>query len=203
MKKHNSLTLPPSTSAVRFRVLDVKGDMAQVEVGVDYSKAEIPSRAYYADFCDVVKDRLGYTLMFGKLIPGTTALRTKIEIAFPEEMFVRHLWASSRKFHLTVEKLAQSAKLVPLGKVQDTDKVQTFGSNNVLMAAWSQESVMDFYYVSPRDLQGMMTKTANTAYVEPVVRVVMGTALIYEFLEKCDAILPLEVRDAVSAETNP
>jgi len=156
-----------------------------MEMGFDYSKAEVPDRAYYSDFCDVIKDRLGYTLIFGKLVPGAARLRTKIEIAFPEEMFVRQIWGGSRQFHKLLIPIAAKATLAPLGSVEDTDKVQTFRANNVFMGAFGEESVQDYYYLSPRDMNDATQKMRQgNVTLEPVVRVAMGTVLMFEFLEK-------------------
>jgi hypothetical protein len=56
---------------------------ALLQIVVDHSKAEVPQRAYYADFCHIVFNRVGgLSLFFGKLIPGTAQLRTKVEIVF-------------------------------------------------------------------------------------------------------------------------
>jgi hypothetical protein len=56
MKKHGALAVP-SKSPLLFRVVKSDAHSALVELGVDYSKAQVPDRAYYADYCDVVKDR--------------------------------------------------------------------------------------------------------------------------------------------------
>ena len=48
---------------------------------------------------------------------------------------------------------------------------------------------MDFYYISPRDVHFLKLKQISAATLEPVVRVVMDTALVYEFLEKCRSFI--------------
>lgn len=197
MKKHGSLVVPSKTGAVQFRVISSDANGAVVEMGFDYSKADVPDRAYYSDYCDVVKDRFGYTLVFGKLIPGTSRLRTKIEISFPEDMFGRQLWGGSREFHKVIQKIADKLKLDSIAKVEDTDKVQTFRANNVFMGAWGEESVMDFYYISPKDMHALTRSSRADVTLEPVVRVAMGTALMLEFLEKCGALVPESLPDAV------
>ena len=191
MKKHGTLTVP-SKSPLRLRVQQMNAESAVVEMGVDYSLADVPERAYYADYCDVVKDRQGFTLIFGKLVPGTSKLRTKIEISFPEEMFVRQLWGNSRDFQKIVERLAVNSKVEPIQDVADTDKVQTFRSNNVFMGVWGEESVMDYYYISPKDMHSVMQNPQHAADVtlEPVVRVAIGTGLMLEFLNKCGNFVP-------------
>ena len=155
------------------------------ELQFDYSRAKVPDRFYYADYCHVQEGRAVFSLFFGKVITGTPKLRTKVEVVFPREMFVRQLWRSSREFHERIRPDAEKLKLPPLENIEDTDKIQTFSSNNVFMGKWGEESVMDFFYLSPRDLHfARMGKQGNVA-LEPVVRIVLSTPLLFEFLEKC------------------
>lgn len=156
-----------------------------MELGVDYTKAEVPERFYYADYCDVQPSRSGYSLIFAKLALGNSKLRTKIEVIFPKVMFVRQLWGISRSFEETVRQATKSEDFPAIGKVEDTEKVQTFRSNNVFMGMWGEESLMDFYYLSPRDIHFARQKQTQEVGLEPVVRVIMPTALMVEFLEKC------------------
>jgi hypothetical protein len=174
-------------SGVRLKLLEVGQGHSVMEIGIDYSKVDPPERSYYADYSLLEKGRFGYSLTFGKFMPGTTRLRTKIEISFPAEMFVKQLWGTSRDFHKTVEELVQKMGFSPspVTLEEDTDKVQTFRSNNVFMGVWGEEAVIDFYYMSPRDIYYIRTKKATDVELQPVVRVAMPTQLIYEFLEQC------------------
>lgn len=173
------------TSPLVLRVLKSEGNQALVEVGINYSLAEVPQRAYYADYCDVLRARVGFSLFFGKLIPGTDRLRTKIEVAFPSDMFRIQLWGSTRILHQAIKQVAERQGLGPIGQIEDTDKVQTFRSNNVFVGTWGDEAVCDFYYISARDLYILQTNSRWQANLEPVVRIVMATSLLFEFLEKC------------------
>jgi len=67
----------------------------------------------------------------------------------------------------------------------DTDKVQTFSANNVFMATGAEEAILDFYYISPADLSFFGQGKKTEISLQPVVRVVLATGLIFEFLEKC------------------
>jgi len=201
-RQHDSLALP-SKGPVTFRVISSTPEGALVELGINYEKTAVPDRAYYSDYCNVVKDRFGFTLIFGKLSPGTNVLRTKIEIAFPSDMFVRQLWGTSREFHRVVRQIVEKLeKSSPIEKVQDTDKVQTFRANNVFMGTWTEESVMDFYYISPRDMHSLANSRSvpQDVTVEPIVRVAMGTALILEFLDKTGTLVPENALEIATRE---
>lgn len=170
---------------VHFRAKRLADDVMAIEMGVDYEKAPVPERFYYADMCDVVKDRVGLSLQFGKLIPGTSQLRTKVEIGFPEDQFVRQLWRSSRSFHETVRRIVNGVLPPEIMKLGVTDKVQALRSNNVFMAVIGNEAVMDFYYISPGDIHYVQAQKKHEVQLEPVIRIMLGTAVLYEFLEKC------------------
>ncbi len=187
-----SLAVPRPTGLgpLQVRVVSSDSQSLTVELGVDYSKAQVPEHAYYADYCDVRKARIGVSLTFGKLEPGTNRLRTKIEIAFPEHLFALQLWQASRAFEETVRKLVGEKKLTPIKVEGDAGKVQTFRSNNAFMGTWGDDAVLDFYYISPRDMHEVLaTRQKTTADLQPVVRVAMDTALMLEFLEKCEPIV--------------
>ncbi len=53
------------------------------------------------------------------------------------------------------------------------------------MGVWGEDAVLDFYFISPRDMHYFMTQNLSNISLEPVIRVVEGTALLAEFLEKC------------------
>jgi hypothetical protein len=170
---------------VRLRVSKSDKDTLYLELGVDYERAEVPQRFYYADYCNVLQGRVGLSFIFGKLVPGTSELRTKVEITFPEQLFVRQLWQSSRHLHETTRKLVGDRLLPPVDTVTDTDKVQSFRSNNVFMAVLGDEAVMDFYYISPGDIHFVSAQKRTDVNLDPVIRVVLATAVLFEFLEKC------------------
>ena len=208
MSKRNNIgsarTLQASGgSALKVRFLQTDEHQAVCEFMVDYRQAAVPERFYSADYCDVQRARSGFGLLFGKLIIGTSKLRTKIEIDFPQDMFVRQLWASSKDFYKTVQTIADKMHLPPVTDLEETDKVQTFRANNVFMGVWGEEGVIDFYYISPRDMHFAQFQQRGDAGLEPVIRVLMSAALLFEFLEKCRhqiesfpeiQVSPMEVR---------
>ncbi len=164
----------------------VSPDTAAVEMSVDYRLAPIPDRAYYADYSNVQQSRFGLTLSFGKLASDQRALRTKIEVVFPETMFQKQLLGSTAGLRRTLEQLLGDKKLPKIpGLNEETEKTQTFRSNNVFMAIWGEEGVLDFYYISPRDYFLSHAEQGAEVGLEPVVRVVLDAALMKEFLDTC------------------
>jgi hypothetical protein len=169
-----------------------------LEMGIDYEKAEEPDRSYYADYCDVKRGRVGVNFIFGRLEPGGTQLRSQVEIAFPEDQFVRQLWNSSRGIHGTVRDYV-SGQLPARVVVQNTDKVQTLRANNVFMAILGHDAVLDFYYISPGDIHFVTMKKRKEVHLEPVIRIAMNTAIMFEFFEKCSPVAD-ELADLANVE---
>jgi hypothetical protein len=177
------------------------GDATFIEIGVDYERAEVPDRRYYADYCSVIQARSGLSLVFGRLVPGGSTLRNKVEISFPETLFVRQLWQSSRKFHEQLGKELEGRRLSELHELQDTDTVQAFRANNVFMARMGDDAIMDFYYIAPPDIHFVSTGKRSDVHLEPIIRIAMPTALALEFLDQCR---PHEerLRDAVEEDNH-
>ena len=169
---------------VRLRFTE-SGDQTFLELGVDYEKAEVPDRRYYADYCKVVESRSAITLIFGRLDPSNSALRTKVEISFPETLFLTQLWQSSREAHENLEKQLSGKRISPVEEPQETDKVQGFRANNVFMSAVSDDAILDFYYIAPPDIHFVRIGKRSDAYLEPIIRIALGTPLMLEFLDQC------------------
>jgi hypothetical protein len=175
--------------AVRMRVIQTGPKENTVELKVEYDKAEVPARAYYADYCDVIKGRSGVSLLFGKLKPGTSVLRNKVEIVFPEELFVRQLWKNSRNLHERMREEFARRPLEPIPDLTDTDTVQAFRANNVMMIGARDEALMDFYYIAPTEVHYAYLKKKAEITLDPVIRIVLSGSLVFELLEKCEKIV--------------
>ncbi len=173
-----------SNKPVTVRIVNASPEGTTVEMAVNYRNVDVPNRSYFADYCDVQKGRAGYSLVFGKLEAGGATLRTKIEVTFPREMFLRLLWGTTRGIHAILEKLPLQ-KLEPTNASVNTDKVQTFRANNLFMGLWGEDAVLDFYYMSPKAMGDLAVQPKVDVELEPIIRVAMDTALLYEFLEKC------------------
>ena len=186
-----ALAPPFSSGPVHFRVIQDRGPQTIAELGVDYSKAQIPDRSYYADYVDVARARSGISILFGKLIPGTVRLRTQVEIVFPDDMFLKQLWGTSRDLHKTLADGRGRMRMAPMESAEETDKVQTFRANNVFLGTWGDEALADFYYLSPRDFFYVKVGGKSSVDLEPVVRIVMYPGLLLEFLNKAEKLIPV------------
>ena len=175
--------------AVCMRVTQTGPTENTVELRIEYDKAAVPARAYYADYCEVIKGRSGISLLFGKLKPGTSVLRNKVEIVFPEELFVRQLWKNSRGLHEKVREEFNRRPLEPILDLTDTDTVQAFRANNVMMIGASDEALMDFYHIAPTEVYYAYQKKKAEIPLDPVIRIVLSGSLAFELLEKCGRII--------------
>jgi len=172
---------PQGPVRVRF-VENARG--AAVEIGVAYEEAEVPERRFYADYCDVIKARSGFSLVFGRLAPGTHALRTQVEVSFPESLFYNQLREHPQKLYEAIQNQIGDETLPTIEKPIETDKVQGFRANNVFMAMLGEDAIADFYFIAPSEIHLLHSGKRAQAYLEPVIRIVMPTALMFEFLQK-------------------
>jgi hypothetical protein len=182
-------TIVGGQGPVRLRVVRAGPQENTVELSVNYEKAEVPPRAYFADYCDVVQGRGSVSIFFGKLKPGTSVLRNKVEIGFPEDLFIRQVWKNSRKLHEKVEAEFGPHPLPPIGEVTDTDVVQAFRANNVLMLGMGEEALADFYYIAPTEIHFALNKGRQEVALDPVIRIVLSGLLMLELLEKCRPVV--------------
>jgi hypothetical protein len=176
-----------SSGAVRYRLMGSSQNPVGIELGVDYAKAPVPEHFYVADYLFVEEDQSQIMLTFGKLDrPATDKLRSKVEIYFNPLMFVKQLWATSREFHQMLKKYIEDRGLRPptWERLFEAPKAQTFQSNQVLMLLTEGESLLDFFYISPKDMY-YKPRMAEKLDIEPLVRIILTPELIASFLDSC------------------
>jgi hypothetical protein len=71
----------------------------------------------------------------------------------------------------------------------DTDTVQAFRANNVMMIGARDEALMDFYYIAPTEVHYAYLKKKAEITLDPVIRIVLSGSLVFELLEKCKKIV--------------
>jgi hypothetical protein len=175
-----------TTGAVRYRLLGPSGKPAGIEFGLDFAKAPVPAHFYFADYLSVDEDSSEVMFTFGKLDkPATDSLRTKVEIYFNPVMFVKQFWVSTRDMHKSLENYAKTRGFKPVAesKLLAAPKVQTFQSNNVAIMLTMGECLLDFYYVSPKDLFYRSPK-GEKVDAEGLVRVILSLELLLSLLDR-------------------
>ena len=174
---------------VRLKLEPVGSDQAKVLFSVDYSRAPVPDLSYFADYCDVRRRRSWVDLIFGKLTDSGTELRTKVEIAFPDSFFSRQLWGSSGSLRETMTKFVGENAITPFRIPESKEKVQTFRANNVFIALQGEESVLDFYYLSAKELYMVRNYPERESTLLPVIRVCTDTFLLEAFFRLCEPLV--------------
>lgn len=184
----NTAIEPAGSGPVRIKITEGSGGQGLIEMWLDYEKADVPSRAYFADYVDVQEGRADITLIFGRLVTGSKKLRTQVEISFSRDSFVAQLWRSSRVLHNLLTSNAE-LRLPSLDGIAYSETVHTSRSNNVFMAALGEEALLDFYYIAPSDIHFVKMGRRNQVALDPVIRISLPTPLVLEFLEKCDQLV--------------
>ena len=176
--------------AVRYVVHDVvEGQPKMLTLGVAYDQAPVPEHYYVADYFQVVINDLAVLLIFGKLDhPKMDRLRNKLEVYFPADNFVKQLWSTSRDFQKSLEKFVTEKGIEaarPSNVSAQTDKVQTLHSNNALIIQAASDCIIDFFYISPKDLW-LKPPKGEPIGMEALVRVMLTASVMLGFMQECD-----------------
>jgi hypothetical protein len=176
---------------IRYKVQAGKDGFAAAMMVVDYADAPVPPNYYVADYFEVANLDPKILFTFGKLdYPNNKKLRNKLEIDFPVLLFVAQLWASQTEFQKnlrrSIEQFGYEA-VKPGTIVGPVEKVQTMHSNNALMVQSAGECMIDFFYVSPRDMAFRAPRNLPIA-LEPLVRVITAENFLLGFLDACAPI---------------
>lgn len=188
-RPHNVLGSGP----VRYRLIGGKDAPTGLYLAVDYTNAPIPQHYYVADYVYLSNLDPQLLLVFGKKESSDSLegkLRNKIEVFFPAPFFFTQLWKSSRDFHKSLRRFVEECGYeIPAISSKDVsaEKVQTFHSNNVFMAHGGGEALLDFFYMSPRDMYLKPRKSENID-LEALVRVIMAPNLLLSLLNACEPI---------------
>lgn len=180
------------TGPVRYRIEGPSEAPTGASIKIDYTDAPVPEHYYVADYFYAADLGFQALLAFGKWEDAgqKEKLRNKLEIYFPAAFFLSQLWKSRRDFHKTLRGLVvkHGFSAAEAGS-PDTkaEKTQTIHSNNVLMVLSGGECMMDFFYLSPRDMYLRIRKRKPLA-LEPLVRVIISPTHLLGFLDACEPI---------------
>ena len=187
-QRYSRVIDPVQSGPVKIKITQSAEDHGLVEMWLDYEKALVPSRAYFADYVDVVEGRADITLVFGRLKPGTSKLRSQVEISFSRKSVAAQVWQSSRELHEILLK-AKKQGLPAIEGVEASELVHTSRANNVFMAVMGEEAILDFYYIAPSDIHFVKLGRRDNVNLEPVIRISAPSALVLEFLDKCGEVV--------------
>ena len=171
-----------TSGAVNYRLIAPAG----IELGMDYSKAPVPEHFYFADYLSVDEDSSQVMFTFGKLDkPLIDQLRSKVEVYFNPLMFIKQFWFSARELHEKIKTLAKARGFTatPHGPLLPAPKVQTFQANQLSMLMTEGECILDFFYLSPKDLFYKPQKNEKID-LEALVRIILSPPLVLSFLEQ-------------------
>jgi hypothetical protein len=178
---------------VRYRAIGPQDSPSAFQIAIDYTDAPVPQHYYVADYVSVANLNTDVLFIFGK---GERAdapqekLRSKLEVFFPAPIFVGQLWKSSRTFHQTLRALVekQGYQVSQVGSPDvSAEKVQTLHANNALLVLTPGETMIDFFYISPRDLY-LKTRKGQNIGMEAVVRIILSLPALLSLLNACESI---------------
>jgi hypothetical protein len=177
---------------ILYKVLYGEADKPTgISMAINYELAPVPTHYYVSDFYQIFPRELDILMVFGKIDhPKSDRLRNKLEIIFPAHQFVHQLWKSSREFEKTMKGFLEQQHIPSIGPgtiSAETEKVQTFYSNNVLMVQAAGQCILDFFYISEKDLWLKPPKNEQVP-LEALVRVMMQSPSMAGFLNACDEI---------------
>jgi hypothetical protein len=159
-------------------------------LSIDYESAPVPEYNYVADFVQVMSLDVQALIILGKMDFPENRLRNKLEIYFPAYTFVNQLWHSSRLMHKALREFADETKCsldLPKPQTLHCDKVQTLLANNVVMVRSGADCLMDFFYLSPKELATKPPRRAPLE-MEALVRVTCSFTFLLAFLDRCEPV---------------
>jgi hypothetical protein len=180
------------SGAVRYRTANSAEGQLFVAFQVDYSAARVPEHFYVADYLEVHNIDPVVLLVFGKRIaPDVDDLRNKLEVYFPSQHFVTQLWRGSRDFHKALRGWCAEFQLNAVSAPpikSSTATVKTIHANNALMVLAGGESLIDFFYLSPKDVS-LKAPKGEDIQLMPLVRVLLAPNLLLGLLNACEPIV--------------
>jgi hypothetical protein len=173
------------SNGVLYRFL--AGEQGPIEIKIDFGAVPIPASYYYADslLLRLDPDLCMSLLSFGRRDANTNKFADRIDVAIPTKSLFGPFWSSSRAVEDTVDKLLETSGVsVPkLTPVSSPDSLAaTVFANTIFAAVGENESTLDFYHLSPREVHLAKTQKKDMQ-LEPVVRVIVSTVLTKIFFD--------------------
>ena len=172
---------------------------ADKSININLSKLSPPSHIYDADHAWVVHSGTRVSLVFGKKrLDNPEILRTRLEIRYPPEDFVRQFWRNSRGFHESLRSFISQWPSVTTPVTQkdlpptvQADKDHSEWANFDYMAFAGSGGAIDFYQL-PASGIARFAQGGGSAWliVTPVVRVLLTAFELAHLLEEAGQIIP-------------
>jgi hypothetical protein len=186
-------------------------------ISINLMKLHAPTNVYDADFSWIVHRPGAVSLFFAKRrIDEKDTLRTRLELRYPPENFVNHLWKNSRDFH---DRLQKFAAKWPKDEERDQQTPETWKAekdhsewaNFETMSHAGTEASLDFYLLPPWGL-AQFTKGRGSAQlkVAAIVRVEMTIFELGRLLDSAAKVvseieryLPKQEPEEIQQEETP
>ena len=165
-------------------------------VNIDLSKLQPPSNVYDADHAWVVHSVARVSIVFGKeRFDDPNRLRTRLEIRYPPEEFVRQFWRNSRRFNESLKSFVSKwSSVTPKGDLPpnvQADIDHSEWANFDYMAFAGSGGAIDFYQLPAAGI-ARFAQGHGSAWlvVTPVVRVLLTVFELAYLLEEAGRIIP-------------
>jgi len=156
-----------------------QGENGPLQLHLDMAQARIPDIFFYSNivFLQADYNLASVRISFGRVVEKPAKSMRRVDIVMPESAISRYI-TSIKNIEGTVNKALERIKGSPIKEVAqpETDQVVTLYANHIYASVSGEESCMDFYYISPRDLHIARTQKGNIA-LDPVIRVPLSTVL--------------------------
>ncbi len=186
---------PRAGSTALDRIVDPISVGSDGSIQISTAKLAAPQNVYDADYAWVQRRQGAVSLFFGKSsIDDSGKLRTRLELRYPREAFLNHLWKNSRNFH---QKLREFLGQCPTDRSRDSinpagmkaDRDHSDWVNVDYIAHSGTQACLDFFNLSPPGVARLLNKQGSTSLVlAPVVRVQTTAAELCRLLDSCGVI---------------
>jgi len=164
-------------------------------IRIDLSKLPTPGGVYDADVAWVEHSVGRVSILFAKLSRNTKdTLRTRLEIRYPPEDFLRAFWGNSREFH---KRLTTYCKAWPSDDARDKLHPESFKAekdhsewvNFDSMAHAGTEASVDFFLLPAADIARFAQGQGSSGLIlTPVVRVNMSAFELLRLLDSAQDV---------------
>jgi len=170
--------------------LEVTGDGLKV----NWSRLNDPDRLYEADFAWIRIRHGAVSLFFGKEdLDKSGSLRSRLELRYPVEKFVKHFWENSRDFHARLRKVpdwpGRSDRASYNPESMPSQKDHSERVNFEYMAHFGSEACLDFHYLTPGGVARLAQGLGGSSLkILPVARVQVTTSELLFLLDAAEPI---------------